>query len=152
MALCLPRCTTSSVECKLRSLELRDEIERARKAIGLVEGISTRAYRVERLDHPGQSYLLLVFGENQATKALAILNGVNGDLESWSRTSSTAEPIVLDRSEALHSAGAPPNSIAKLVWRPSRASRSPFYPFWAIRAEGGRIRYVDQQRHVWDDL
>ena len=108
-------------------------------------------YRVERLDHPGLWYWLVVFSDRGDAIALAILDGVNGRLESWARTT-TGKPIALTAEEALQLAYAPADSNAELVWGPCRASRSPYYPLWAVRTKEGRTRYVDQQRNVWDAL
>lgn len=133
-------------------MEEQDAIESAKRSIGLGEIDSVNAYRVQRLDHPGQWYYLLAFGEPGATLALAVVNGTSGDLESWVRTDGARGHIHVDAAEAVRLAGLPPDTSAEMVWRPSRASRSPFYPLWAVRAADGGTKYIDQQGHVWDTL
>ena len=42
-------------------------------------------------------------------------------------------------------------AAVRLVWRPSRASRSPLYPIWEVKA-GSDLVYVDMTGRVWQDL
>ena len=75
--------------CRFLGVEEKDAIALARKSIGLEGGTQVSAFRVTRLDQPGQWYYLLVFGEPEATLALASVNGTSGELENWVRTSGT---------------------------------------------------------------
>jgi hypothetical protein len=129
-----------------------DAIESVRKIASLGAGVPYRTYRVQMLDHPGQWYYLLAFGEPTATLALAVINGASGDLESWVRTDGARGHVRVDAAEAARLSGLQPHTSVQMAWRPCRASRSPFYPLWEVRSDDGLTRYVNQQGEVWHDL
>ena len=58
--------------------------------------------------------------------------------------------LAVDEVLALRIANLAGASI-KLVWRPSRASMSPLYPFWQVTCSVAVV-FVDQQGRCWDQL
>jgi hypothetical protein len=98
--------------------------------------------------HP--AYVLVVLGDREATVGLAVLDA--GTLEPLEtvRLPGQVGHVTVDATAARQLAGLP-NGEVRLVWAPSRRSRSRLYPFWQV-AEGGRTTYVDLQGRVAADL
>ena len=61
----------------------------------------TRAWRVERLDRPGQAYYLVVFGDDQATIAVAAVAADTGEMMASARLNGTRPHLGVDAARAL---------------------------------------------------
>ncbi len=75
----------------------------------------------------------------------------SGEVMVWAALPGTGPHRPIDAEIAVKRAGLPTGTFAELVWRPSRASRSPLYPIWAVSA-GVKTAYVDFQGNVWDSI
>ena len=126
-------------------------IERAREAVGLAGEIPGRAAHVARLDRPGSGYYLVCFGAKDATIGVAAVDAVEGQVLSHAKLPGSGPHLVVTSEEAFGRAGAKGTKIARLVWRPCRASFSMLSPFWEVSTARGLV-YVDQQGHVWTNL
>jgi len=125
--------------------------ERARAALEVEPTVPASAVRVHRLDVPGRSYYLVLFGRPDATTAVAAADADTGELLTWGRLSGTGPQLSLSAADAVRRAGGARGGAARLVWRPSRQSRSPLYPLWEVEAKRTHV-YVDQAGTVWPRL
>jgi hypothetical protein len=127
-----------------------EAVEQARTTLGLDASVTAVAWPVERLDEPGSSYYLVLFGRPDATRAVAAVDATNGDVISSARLPGRVPHLPVSEKEAAERAGLT-EAVARLVWQPSRQSRSLLYPLWEVRQES-RIAYVDQQGGTWPRL
>lgn len=127
-----------------------DGIERARSQLGLAPLTPARACRVRRIDGPEKVYYLIVFGDPDATVAVAAVDAMTAEVMTSAVLRAIGPHLTVDADQALQKARLA-GSHAELVWRPCRASFSPLYPFWQI-SSGTETIYVDQQGKVWTTL
>jgi hypothetical protein len=120
-------------------VELETALRNARGILGLGESVPARSYLVRRLDRSGEYYYLLVFVAPDGSISIAAANAHSGAVES-SASGLTYAPE-FDASAILRQAGVGATD-PELVWQPGSLSRSPLYPFWAVRL-GAAVRYVD---------
>jgi hypothetical protein len=125
-------------------------IERARAALALGSRVPARASYVERLDHPGLGYYLVIFGEEAEAVGVAAIDGTTGDVSSHAPLAGTRAHLPITAARALELGGAVFGS-PRLVWRPCRASQAMLSPIWEIQTAGGPI-YIDQQGRRWTQL
>jgi hypothetical protein len=135
----------------MAEVSTQEAIARARAAIGLEVTQAARAWRIRRLDRPGDDYYLVVFGEEQAAVAVAAVGIEGGEVRTSARLPGLGSHLPLDPEQASRLAGLGESAQVQLVWQPCRASRSPLYPLWEIRS-ASRTAYVDQQGLVWQEL
>src|SRR3954452_20677095 len=76
-----------------------------------------RAWRVERLDRPGQAYYLVVIGDDQTSTAVAAVDAGSGEVMTSARLGGTRPHLSVDAARALALADVP-GARASLVWRP----------------------------------
>lgn len=132
-------------------LTSEEALARARRALELEPSLRGNAWPVQRVDQAG-SYFLVVFGRPEAAVAVAAVDSGNGELLGSARLAAAGSHLTVTAQEAMRRAGmSPEKSTVRLVWRPSRQSRSPLYPLWEVR-EAGHTRYVDQQGTTWPRL
>lgn len=135
----------------MAELTSAEAIARARAAVGLGAAVTARAWRVRRLDRPGEAYFLVVFGDDKAAVGVAAVDAAKGEVGTSARLAGRGPHLTGDAAWAVRQAGLDPSARAELVWKPSRASRSPLYPLWEIDTARDRV-YVDQQGAVWRRL
>ncbi len=128
-----------------------EAIALARAATSMTNNPPARAWRVRRLDRPGDNYYLVVFGEYHAAIAVAAVGVAHGEIRSWAKLSGDEPHLMVSEKDAVGRAGLAEGAHVELVWRPSRASRSPCYPLWEVRTED-KVVYVDQQGSLWPSL
>jgi hypothetical protein len=133
------------------SVTAAEAIGAVRETLGVDLTVPARAWRVERLDRPGDAYYLVIVGEEGAARAVAAVDASGAGLMTSARLPERGSHPMLDAGEAITTAGLGPHADAHLVWRPSRASRSPLYPLWMVQA-GAKTVYIDQQKTVWEAL
>jgi hypothetical protein len=126
-------------------------IERARAALALGGQAPARAFYVERLDHPGFGYYMVIFGEETDAVGVAAIDGATGDVSSYARLAGAKPHLPVTAAGALQLAGAGPLDSPRLVWCPCRASQSMLSPIWEIRTAAGPV-YIDQQSRRWTQL
>jgi hypothetical protein len=105
---------------------------------------------VERLDE-GAPYFLVIFGMPDSPGTVVAVDAVDGAILSSAQLERVKSPWLLEKAEAVRLAGGAQPLAARLVWAPSRASLSPFYPLWELTSESGRV-YVDHSGKLWHDL
>jgi hypothetical protein len=132
-------------------LSERKAIDSARQRLGLEPGARAHAFRVLRADLPGGVYHLIVFGEPNAALGVAAVDAATGEVTNWASLPGTGPHALLDAETAIRRAGFPARSHAELVWRSSRISRSPLYPFWQVSMDKKTV-YVDQQGTIWPSV
>jgi hypothetical protein len=126
-------------------------LARARAAVGSDPSVPGRAWRVFAVDGEQPLYYLVVLGRPEAAIAAAAVDAASGELMSWAELPGAEAHPPLPGEEALRRAGMPESTLVRLVWAPSRQSRSQLYPVWQLRS-GRRTRYVDQTGRIWADL
>jgi hypothetical protein len=126
-------------------------IEAVRERVAPDRDAGARAARVDRLDRPGQAYYLVVIERGGAVDAVAAVDAADGAILVSARLPGGRSPLSLDRHQAARRAGLGPAAETRLVWAPSRASRSMLDPLWRVEA-GGCAVYVDQRGRVWERL
>jgi hypothetical protein len=129
----------------------QEATRRVRAALGLPASVSGRALRVERLDAPASPYYLILLASDGRERHVAVIDAGTGALDQYAELTGSSDHMSVNMDQAIAAAGLRGRPSARLVWRPSRASRSPLYPLWEISSEFER-RYVDQQGQVWDVL
>jgi hypothetical protein len=134
----------------MAEIQPEDAIRRAREALGLPGSVSGKALRVERLDRPLDAYYLVLFS-GRGNGHIAVIDANSGTLDQHASITEIERHLTVSKEQAIDAAKLGERSSARLVWLPSRASRSPFYPIWEI-SSGGERRYVDQQAQLWDKL
>ena len=102
-----------------------EAIGRTRADLGLHEAVRARAWRVRRLDRPDDAYYLVVFGENLAAVAVAMVDVANGHVKTSARLPGRGPHLTIEASQAILRAGLGDEVQAELVWQPCHASRSP---------------------------
>src|ERR1700749_2773688 len=128
----------------MSELSAAEAVGRARSGLGLDARERARTERVRRLDRPGESYYLVLFGADDATSAVAAVETAGGEVSSSARLAASGAHMSVGRERALKLAGLGRDARAELVWTPCRATRSQLYPLWEVSAGGARV-FVDQQ-------
>ena len=132
-------------------ITFEEAIASARAEMGLDTSVAGHAWRIRRLDRPGDAYFLVVLGEAQAAVAVVTVGMHAGEIVASARLPGTGPHLAVDAGEALQLARLGENARAEMVWRPCRASLSPLYPLWEVRTDLETV-YVDQQSKVWPAL
>jgi hypothetical protein len=124
----------------------------ARAALGLDAREPVRTWRVARM-HPGErDFLLVIFGEAERATAIAAVDAISGQVLESARLPGTQPHSLLTAEEAIRRAGLGAETQAQLVWDPSPATRSRFYPLWQLQTAEGPV-WVDSVRGtVWQTL
>ena len=124
----------------------------ARTALGLDVQQPARTWSVARMRPGVRGYLLVVFGPPQHAVAIAAVDPVSGEVLEAAHLPGRQPHTLITADEAILRAGFGPDTEARLVWDPSPASRSPFYPLWQLRTSE-RTAWVDSLRgEVWHTL
>ncbi len=112
-----------------------------------VPGLPAVAHLVKRLDgqHP---YFLVHFGELGGRGAAVMVDAIDGSVMTRAAVERVEQPWLIQEERAVEIAGCAQPGEARLVWKPSRATRSPFYPLWEVSTASGRV-WVDQSGRVW---
>jgi hypothetical protein len=126
-------------------------IAAAREALGVGLGVVARTWPVRRFDRPGESYMLVVLGDEGASVGVAAVDAGTGRVLAHAALPGTGAHWVIAEDEAVARAGAAAGAHAALVWAPSMASRSMFYPLWQVEGPEGAV-FVDFSGSVWPDL
>jgi hypothetical protein len=117
---------------------------------GQVGGLPAVAHLVERLDgqHP---YFLVHLGELGGRGAAVMVDAMDGSVMAHAAVERVEEPWLIKGERAVEIAGCGRPGEARLVWKPSRATRSPFYPLWEVSTGSEKV-WVDQSGKVWREL
>jgi len=127
-------------------------IASARAALGFDGHVSARTWSVARTRPDTRDFVLVVFGDAQHASAVAAVDPISGEILESARLPGHTPHTLLSAAEARQRAGLGADAQAKLVWDPSAASRSRFYPLWQLQ-RGGRTIWVDSVRGtVWPTL
>lgn len=134
----------------MAEISREDAIRRAREALGAPASAAAEALRVERLDRPAGAYFLVLL-RGKGDGHVATIDANTGAIDQHAAVAGPDRHVAVSKEQAIAAANLGERSSARLVWLPSRASRSPLYPIWEISA-GDKRRYVDQQGQLWDEL
>ncbi len=113
-------------------------------------GVTVTVDVIERLDG-GDPYYLVIFGDAGSSGAIVTIDMLRGHISSSAKLQRVERPWVLDKEKAVEIAGCKQALAAKLVWKASRATLSPFYPLWEITCEAGVV-YIDRSGKLWRQL
>lgn len=115
-----------------------------------ISGLPAAAHLVERLDgqHP---YFLVHLGGPGQPGAAVMVDAMDGSVMARAVVERVEHPWLMEQERAVRIAGCAKPVDVRLVWKPSQATRSPFYPLWEIAMASG-IVWVDQSGRVWREL
>jgi hypothetical protein len=131
-------------------LSADDAVARVRAAVSAADGVAGHAWPVRRLDRPGETYYLVVLGDEHASVAVGTVSAATGEVGSSAHLPGAGAHLAIDAERAKALAGADEAARAELVWRPSLVSKSPLYPVWEVTLPTGAV-YVDQAGSVRHD-
>jgi hypothetical protein len=124
----------------------------ARAALGVDSSQPARTWTVARMRPDARGYVLVVFGTPERAVAIAAVDPGSGEVLESARLPGRERHALITADEAIVRAGLGPDSEARLVWGPSSATRSRFYPLWQLQSAERRI-WVDSVRgDVWQTL
>jgi hypothetical protein len=124
----------------------------ARAALGIDEHEPVATWSVARTPPGTSRFLLAVFGEPGHAIGIAAVDPTSGDVLESARLPGTQPHTLITADEAIRRAGFGPGTQSRLVWDPSPATRSRFYPLWELR-DGERQAWVDSvSGKVWPTL
>jgi hypothetical protein len=104
----------------------------ARATLGIDAREPARTWSVARM-HPGaRDFLLVVFGAAERASAIAAVDPTSGEVLESASLPGREPHALITADEAILRAGFGPGTQARLVWAPSPASRSRFYPLWQL--------------------
>ena len=127
-------------------------VANAREALALGAGQQARVWEIGRLRASAQPFLLIIFGPPEHVMGIATVDSQSGNVLQHARLPGVGSHDVMSAEEATKRANFPAKSRAQLVWDPTPASRSPFYPLWQISDADRRV-WVDGVRGtVWKTL
>ena len=127
-------------------------VANAREALALGAGPQPPDLPHARLLASARSYLLIIFGPPEHSVGIATVDLQSGSVLQHARLPGVGSHNVMPAEEAMRLANFPAGSPAQLVWDPTPASRSPFYPLWQI-SNADRTVWVDGVRGtVWKTL
>jgi hypothetical protein len=145
-----PRCMTWSAESSDAAAALIPPTEAAAHVLALARTNGAAILTtdlVERLD-AGNPYFLVTLAETTGAGLIAAVDAVTGEVTSSARLERIERHRLPGKAEAIARAAYPDDAVARRVWAPSRASRSPFYPLWELTAGSERV-YVDMSGKLW---
>ena len=146
------RCTREIVESNsVTGVRISEELAiRIAADAAQVPGLPAAAHLVERLDgqHP---YFLVHFGEPGGRGAAVMIDAMDGSVMARVVVERVEQPWLMKEERAVEIAGSAQVTDARLVWKPSRATRSAFYPLWEVSTASGSV-WVDQLGRIWREL
>jgi hypothetical protein len=127
-------------------------IAKAREALGLEANHPAHTWSVARINPDANSFLLVVFGTPQAAVGIATIDQSSGEILAKATLSGRQPHLLISAEEAKQRAGFDAHAEAILVWDPTKASHSPFYPLWQLH-DSHRTVWVDSVRGtIWKSL
>jgi hypothetical protein len=135
----------------MSEISMEEGISRARSQLGVGSLTPARAWRIRRVDQPGEVYYLVVFGEVQASIGVAAVDAVRGEVMTSATLPGKGPHLAIDAKTAVQLSGLPIGAQVELIWKPCRASLSLLYPIWQVSSRKKTI-YIDQQGVVWQEL
>jgi hypothetical protein len=104
------------------------------------------------MDVDARGFVLVVFGSAEGASAIAAVDPISGEVLEAARLQGRESHTLITDDDAIQRAGFESDAEARLVWEPSPASRSRFYPLWQLRS-AERTAWVDSVRGVvWHSL
>jgi len=127
-------------------------VANARRTLGLDVHEPARTWSVARTQPGAPGFVLVLFGPAERASAIAAVDPLSGEVLETAHLGGPEGHRLITADEAIRRAGMAPDAQARLVWDPSRASRSRFYPLWELHS-AQRTVWVDSVRGVvWDAL
>ncbi len=83
--------------------------------------------------------------------AAVMVDAMDGSVMARAAVERVEQPWLLKEERAVEISGCAQPVEARLVWKPGRATQSPFYPLWEISMASGRV-WVDQSGTLWREL
>lgn len=120
-------------------------IANARQALGLDANASARVWSITRLKPGRHNYFLVVFGTDEASVGIAAVDAYSMEILEKARLPGFQTHQLLSAREAIQRARLTAGTKAALVWEPTAASRSPFYPLWQLTTQTETV-WVDSIR------
>jgi hypothetical protein len=83
--------------------------------------------------------------------AAVMVDALDGSVMARAAVERVEQPWLMKEERAVEISGYGQPVEARLVWKPSRVTRSPFYPLWEISTASERV-WVDQSGRLWTEL
>jgi hypothetical protein len=129
--------------------------------VALTDAAAAEPLLVFRFDSKSNPYYIVPFQKSKKVSVLVIVDAVTGRYKQASYLKDAVEYPRVSMDMALESLAAylkiksPAENVklleARLIWKPSEQSQSPFEPLWEISAESS-VWYVDQHNKVHDRI
>ena len=118
--------------------------------------VAAEPLSVTRLDVPGQDYLIVPFVRDGATTLIVLIDATDGSFRemSYMRDPGSYPAVTVESARDLvaEKTGKPATAApARLVWKPSHLSQSPYEPFWEVEVDG-TAWFVAQTGEVEDEI
>jgi hypothetical protein len=122
-------------------------VAKARTALDLEASEAARTWSVHGLRSGVPGFVLVVFGPSEHASGIAAVDPASGEVLEAARLPGRQQHTLITADEAIRRAGFAPDTEARLVWAPSSASRSRFYPMWQLQSAEHEA-WVDSVRGV----
>jgi hypothetical protein len=124
----------------------------ARRALGIDSREPVQTWSVAPLHSGSPEYVLVVFGAAERAIAIATVDANAGEVLESARLPGRGAHAPMSAAEAIRRTGLGQQAEARLVWSPSAASRSRFYPLWEIKGADRTIWVDSIGGEVWRTL
>ena len=98
----------------------------------------------------GEAFLVHI-GQPGGRGVAVMVDALDGSVMARAAVERVEQPWLIKEERAVEISGYAQPLEARLVWKPSRATRSPFYPLWEISTASARV-WVDQSGRLWTEL
>ena len=89
----------------MAAISSNEAIAHAQAQLGLDATVVARAWRVRRLDSPGDAYYLVVFGDDHAAIGVATVGAASGEVETFAHLPGRGPHLMVDAAQACVLAG-----------------------------------------------
>jgi hypothetical protein len=127
-----------------------EAIDLSREYFKLNKSVRAAVFKVINLLNENSSYFLIIFGEENASVAIAAVNIRSGEIKNSARLTGQVPHLTINKEKAIELTASPKNSRTEMIWKPGRLTKSQLYPVWKIHSPTG-IVYINQSGVIAND-